>query len=1241
MSDEQLLVTLGIQDKGANKQITTLNKELKALDKEFKSASTTTKDFEKSQQGLATKLSNLNQKYDVNKAKLDAYKQKLEDTTKAIQDQQEKIANMKLEGKDTAKAEEQLQKMKNTLRDTERNISATQNEMERLNTEISETNTALQNHALDEYKKKMQELGDSIQSTGDRMKNFGQGMQTTGSTLMKLSAPMVAFSAYAVKVGTDYEKAMSQVQSTSGASATEIEKLSDKSKQLGEDIKGASATDVADSFNYLAMAGYNTNQMLEAIEPNVKASLAFGADMAQTADLTTDSLSALGLSAEDTSRYLDVVAQSSRRANTSGTQMLEAYIGAGGMFRELNTPLEESATLIGTLANRGIKGAEAGTSLNSVLINLMGVSGQAKVAMEDLGVSAYDQDGKFRGVTVTLKDLKEKLSSCTEEQRQQFEAMIGGKTQIDTLSALLAGLDEEYDGLHTSISNSNGALEEMYTNMTNNTAGNVEAFKSKLESLGIQLSDKLLPHINDLLDKLMDLIDWFGNLDEGTQETIIQMGLLTFATGGLLTSTGKLVSGAGSLVSFFGRLTTSAGASATSVGALGTAFLPIAATVGVVAGAVALYNEEQKALNSSVITSKEELGFLQSTLLDLNGVQAKNKEELEDLGLVYKDFSDGLSDDFKSAISEAGKDVENFTVTLQEMNLDGVLSEEETQQFNTRVDGAVSSALDVISSKKAEGQNLMSEVFKFNDDVIDENEQAIIDMCNKQYEVEAEEVKKNQDAINQIYNNARTENRTLTQDEISSIKQYYANIKQIELECKAQNNSELEASTIDFNNRIKGLDAQSASELLQAKKSELDEQLIQKKNQYDQVILMAEKAAKDLTGAEKTEADERIQNLKDEKEKCVEEYQGQWEKYQEIIETEAPKIADITNTYTGEILSNQDLVSQEMLTKMQEQYAGLENVTETGWTVIKDKVTGAVQACYVTVDENTGNITGCWNSTTSAVGGYTKQIKEDVEKMGRQHYDQGNVIKNAMKEVQGCYIDAQGQIVDSSGKIINSLKDVKSGADGVKTGIMDVNGTPVEIKTNAQGVIDSFGEVKDKMDSIETDKTVKINFIQSGLDWIKSKWDSITSKSVSVDANQKGTYSYSGSGLSTINEDEWELADNNSVEVLGTYGGNTLANIPHGTAIKTHMQSVQDMKYAVQEEVRKSKLNYANNNVSQGSSNIDYEKLANVMLNVVIQGLSNVNINNNINVDTNGIARNTIKMLGREDKINRVSKGRT
>ena len=117
---------------------------------------------------------------------------------------------------------------------------------------------------------------------------------------------------------------------------------------------------------------------------------------------------------------------------------MEAYIGCGGMFRELNTPLEESATLLSTLSNRGIKASEAGTSMNSILINLMGVAGQSSEAMEALGLSAYDADGRFKGVTNVLRELKTRLSESTDEQKNQFQAMIGGKCFATATKKLVA-----------------------------------------------------------------------------------------------------------------------------------------------------------------------------------------------------------------------------------------------------------------------------------------------------------------------------------------------------------------------------------------------------------------------------------------------------------------------------------------------------------------------------------------------------------------------------------------------------------------------------------------------------------------------------------------------------------------------------------------------------------------------------------------------------------------------------------
>ena len=869
--------------------------------------------------------------------------------------------------------------------------------------------------------------------------------------------------------------------------------------------------------------------------------------------------------------------------------------------------------------------------------------------MEQLGVSAWDSEGNFIGLTNTLDLLKNALANCTQEQRTNFQAAIGGKTQLDTLNMLLAGVGDQYTSLRGKIDDATGATEEMYTVMNDTAQGKIAAFKSKVEALGINIGDKLVPHINALLDKLMSLIDWFGNLDEGTQSLIVNIGLMTFATGGLLSTTGKVVSSTGTLVSAVGRLVSSSGTAATSVGALGGTLgtlgsiaLPLVATLGLVTAGVIAYREEQEALSSKVTESAEDLGFFKTALLELNGVHVKTKKELVDLGLAYEDLSENISENFRSALESATDDVNKFEIRLKEISLDDVLSDEETTEFTTRVDNTINSALQAIDSKKAEAQQSMSDLFKFDDGIIDENEQAIIDMCTKEYETEAEEIRKNQDAINQIYNQARTEGRALTGEEIESIKNYYAQIKQIELECQAENNDELEASKIDFNNRIKNLDAEGASELLQQKKEQLDEELIQKENQYDLLIQKATEASANLTGVEKEEAEKRIEDLKQKKQETIDTYNSQWDEYMNIVTEKAPAIKDTINKYNGEILTDQDLKCQESLNVITSHYDNLNAVTEDGWYRLYNTSKNTLDEVYVTVDATTGEITSCWDKTTHEVGGYTAEMQNNVQNLGNEHDAQRQKIIDDMSAIKGSHLDTANNIVSADGTIIGSLTDVTTSAEGVRTGIVNINGTPMQITTNADGVITDMTTVKDKVDNIPSEKQCEISFIQRGLDWIKSTWDSITNKSVSVDANDTGTYSYSG-GISTVDEKGWELASNSNVRILGSYNSNTLTSIPRGTRINTHMQSVQDMKYAVQQEVSKAMRNYSNKN-NNNSTEIDYNKLANVMFEVFKQGLQGINFETNVNVDADGMVtkavNKTIDKFNRTSKISKVSKGR-
>ena len=1248
---EKLIVELGVKDAGTSKQLSAINKELKGLDREYKSANNTSKDFEKSQEGLKSKLTYLQKAYDLNATKLETYKKK---TTDAIKKQEEKISKMKLEGQDTSKAEEQLQRMKNTLNDTARQARITENEMKGLNNTIDETNASIKANALGDYKNKLKQLGESCGTTSEKLKDIGSTTSNIGGNILKATAPMVALGTVATKMATDWETSFAKVTTIADENEVSNEKMKKSIMDLSNQT-GISANEIANNVYDAISAGQKTGDAVNFVSNSTKLAKAGFAEAGDSLNLLTTIMNSYGLEASKVTDVSDKLITTQNIGKTTVAELSQSMGKVIPTAKAVGVNLDNVATSYALLTAKGIATSEAGTYVSSML-NELGKQGTiASNTLKEVSGKTFQElinEGKSLGDILAIMDEGAKKSG--KSLLDCFGSAEAGKAGM--VIATNAGKD--YNNMLLQMADSAGATQKAFDKMDNTRANKMAKSVNEAKNEMIRLGETLLPMLDEVSNAIGVVTEWFGKMTVEQQQAIVKATLITTVFGGTLKVVGGLTTGLGSLVGGIGKVSTALGGlgktatvakniesvgSASKIASVGfsglsSAILPVGVALATVGAAVYTYKQEQESLSKSVITSKEELGLLQSTLLELNGVHAQNREELEKSGLVYKELSGNIRGEFKQALEESTADVHNFAITLNEISLDNVLDDGETTAFNTRIENCVSSALESINSKKNEAQQSMQSLFTIDDSIIDESEQKIIELCTKEYETEAEEVKKNQDAITQIYNAARAENRTLKPEEIQQIKQYYANIKQIELECKAENNDELQANTIDFNNRIKNLDAQGASELLQQKKKEIDEQVIQKENQYDLLIAKAEEGASKLTGAEKQEADQQIQNLKDKKQQCIDEYQGQWQKYQEIIETEAPAIADKVNKYNGEILSNADMITQQGLEKMKAHYDGLDQVTKEGWYKIKDTTDGSITDCYMTVDKNTGEITACYNKTTGEIAGYTDSMKKDVESLAEQHEVDRLKINTAMGQIANAHVNTKNQIVGADGQIIGSLDKVKTSADGVKTGIVNINGTPMQIKTNADGVITEMTTVTDKVKAIPEKKDVTINFFQKGLDWIKQKWDSIGNKNVKVDANANGTYSSSG-GLSTVDEKGWELASNNSVQVLGTYASNTLTSIPSGTAISTHMQSVQDMKYAVSEEVRKAMLNYSKKNNNDKSNSIDYEKLANVMLNVFTQSLGNININNLVAVDANGIAKNTINILNRQDKNSRISKG--
>lgn len=311
-----------------------------------------------------------------------------------------------------------------------------------------------------------------------------------------------------------FEQSMANTAAIAGVKAgSDTYKLLEKAALDAGKATSKTAQESVEALGYMSLAGWSAESSMKGLMPILRASEATQADLATTSDLVTDSMSSLGLNVDELNRYLDVAAKANNKSNQTLTQLMESYIACGGNFKGFNTDITESAALLGTLANRGIKGAEAGNKMSTVLINLTAKSGQSYEAMKQLGIAAYDQQGKFKGVTKVLEELQQKTVSLTDEQRDNYFSMIGGKTQIDTLNALMGGLttttesgEIELYALRKELENSTGALNEMAGAVNNTMSGAFARLNSAVDDFKINMVKQFAPIITPAIDKVASAI---------------------------------------------------------------------------------------------------------------------------------------------------------------------------------------------------------------------------------------------------------------------------------------------------------------------------------------------------------------------------------------------------------------------------------------------------------------------------------------------------------------------------------------------------------------------------------------------------------------------------------------------------------------------------------------------------------------------------------------------------------------
>ena len=387
--------------------------------------------------------------------------------------------------------------------------------------------------------------GSLLFDTGVDNSGFEKGLKSLAGLAAKaaaaVTAAFVAAASAAVNVGSSFTASMSQVSATMGITrmSEEYETLSAAAEEMGAATK-FSATQAGDALNYLALAGYDANKAVSALPTVLNTAAAGGLDLAYASDLITDSMSALGLGMDELESFSDKLAKTSQKSNTNIAQLGEAILTVGGTAKTLSGGVTELNTMLGLIADNGIKGAEGGTALRNIILSLSAPTDTAAEAMKRLNVSAFDSQGNLRDLSEVFADFNAALAPLTDQQKTQALNEIFNKVDLKAVNALLGTSAERFDELEGYIENCEGAAAEMAKTMDDNLTGDLTIMSSALEGLGIAAFDKFEDPMRSAVQAVTeDISQLTAEIKNGALSE--QFDKISDAAGRLITAVGEFL----------------------------------------------------------------------------------------------------------------------------------------------------------------------------------------------------------------------------------------------------------------------------------------------------------------------------------------------------------------------------------------------------------------------------------------------------------------------------------------------------------------------------------------------------------------------------------------------------------------------------------------------------------------------------------------------------------------------------
>lgn len=398
------------------------------------------------------------------------------------------------------------------------------------------------------------------------------GCAAVGTSLATITAGITAAATASAKVGSAFEAAMSKVSAISGATGKDLEVLTDKAKEMGAKTK-FSASESAEALQYMAMAGWQTQDMLGGIDGIMNLAAADGLDLATTSDIVTDAITAFGLKASDSAHFADVLAKVSSSANTNVSMLGESFKYVAPLAGTMGYSVEDVSLALGLMANASVKGSMAGTSLKTALSNLASPTDQMAEVMNKYGISISDTQGNALPLIDVLKQLREKFGGLSETEQTAAASTLFGKEAMSGMLAIINASDSDFKNLTENINNADGAAQSMADTMQDNLQGQITILKSALEGLGIEIYEGMQEplkeaaveaqgYVNRLTDAfksggLTGMIEEAGNIfgelavkaaEAAPKMVNAAVGFLKAFVNGIYKNSGKLVSAAKQIV---------------------------------------------------------------------------------------------------------------------------------------------------------------------------------------------------------------------------------------------------------------------------------------------------------------------------------------------------------------------------------------------------------------------------------------------------------------------------------------------------------------------------------------------------------------------------------------------------------------------------------------------------------------------------------------------------------------------